>query len=161
MWRTMMEKSLVTEPRDSARSNRWRFGGSLSQLSRPEAVTQAPRKPSWDACGQESHLTEGTEVIGTLFFEGPVVIDCHVKAEITGQDKVTIARNGVVIANKISAASVVIGGTVMVNTVTGRRIEILATGKARCDLISPILIVHEGAQFEGKVVGECIERSEN
>lgn len=170
----MLGKCHLTEPRDSARSRRERIasnevefrpgGRERREAMKPElqrigpvAISWAPQSDKPDgvaepssATRQDSHLTKGAEIIGTLFFEGPVVIDGYVEGEITGQDKLTVGENGFVTANKISAASIVIAGAVKVNTIVGRRIEILPTGKVWGDLASPVLSIHEGARFEGK-----------
>jgi cytoskeletal protein CcmA (bactofilin family) len=142
-----------------------RLGGREgSEAMKPELQRIEPRVISWasqsgkldgvaelsSATKQDSILAKGTEIIGTLFFEGPVVIDGHVEGEITGQDKITVGENGFVTANKISAASIVITGAVKVNTIASRRIEILPTGKVWGDLASPVLSIHEGARFEGQ-----------
>jgi cytoskeletal protein CcmA (bactofilin family) len=107
---------------------------------------------SESATQQDSHLAKGTEIIGTLFFEGPVFIDGHVEGEITGHDKITVGENGFITADKISAASIVIAGAVKVNTIVSGRIEILPTGKVWGDLTSSVLSMHEGARFEGKAL---------
>lgn len=131
---------------------------------KPELHGIEPRAVSWagqsrksdgaaeaaSAIRQNSNLAKGTEIIGTLFFEGPVTIDGQVEGEITGQDKITVGENGFVTAKKISAASIVIAGTVKVNRIASRRIEILPTGKVWGDLASPVLSIHKGARFEGK-----------
>jgi cytoskeletal protein CcmA (bactofilin family) len=114
------------------------------------------------ASRQDSYLPIGSEIIGTLFFEGPVVVDGHVEGDISGGEKITIDENGVVAADKISADSVVIGGAVNVNTLTGRRVVILATARivGDCDVVAEVLSMHEGAQFEGKVLaGKCRDLS--
>ncbi len=142
----MMGKGLLTEPRDSIRSKLGRFGELLNVVSKwigifnPKTTTRA-----------DSHLPKGTEIIGTLFFEGPVVINGHVEGDITAKDRVTVHENGVVEADKINAASVVIAGVVKVNTIVSSLIEILSSGKVSGDLASPILNIHEGAQVEGNI----------
>ena len=141
----MTRNGLLTEPKKSGRTNRSRFRALLNQLSRRAGIaTKATTR-------QDSHLPKGTEIIGTLFFQGPVVIDGQVEGDITGQDKITIDENGVVTADKIIAASVTIAGAVKVNTIASRLVEILATGKVRGDIASPLLSIHEGAQFEGNI----------
>ena len=141
-------------------------GREGSKAMKPEPQRIEPRTISWapqsgkpdgvaepsSATRQDSHLAKGTEIIGTLFFEGTVVIDGHVEGEIIGQDKITVGENGFVTANRISAASIVIAGAVKVKTIASRRIEILPTGKVWGDLASPVLSIHEGARFEGQAV---------
>jgi cytoskeletal protein CcmA (bactofilin family) len=149
MRRMMMGRSLIIESSDSDVVNGFR--GLSNETSRSQAVVE-PSLPS----RQDSYLPKGTEIIGGLFFEGPVIIDGHVDGDITARDKVVVDQNGVVRADKISAGSVVIGGAVKVNSITGHLIEILATGRVVGDLTSQLFCIHDGAQFEGNVqAGEC------
>jgi len=147
----MMGRSLPIESQDWVIANG--FHALSSEVSRSEVVEPSP------ASGQDSYLPKGIEIIGgPLFFEGPVVIDGYVEGDITARDTVVVNENGIVTADKINAGSVVIGGTVKVNTVTGNVIEILATGTVVGDLASQLFCLHEGAQFEGNVqAGECRE----
>jgi len=108
------------------------------------------------ASRQVSYLPKGSEIIGTLVFEGPLVIDGRVQGDISGRDKIIVDENGVVAADKISAYSVVIGGTVKVNALTGRRVVILATARIAGKVVAEVLSMHEGAQFEGNLLaGKC------
>jgi len=99
-----------------------------------------------------SYLSKGCEIVGTVFFEGPAVIDGKVEGEIAGQDKIMVGVEGSILTSRLSAASIVIAGTAKVKTIASRRIEILPTGKVWGDLAAPSLIIHDGALFEGEAL---------
>jgi cytoskeletal protein CcmA (bactofilin family) len=102
------------------------------------------------ATRRDSRLAKGCEIIGTVFFEGPAIIDGQVEGKISGRDKITVGENGSISTDELSAPSVVIAGTVKVKTIASRSVEILLTGRVWGDLTSPVLNLHEGAHFEGK-----------
>ncbi len=144
----MMGKSLTIEPFDS--------NGSPFRVLRNQVIRRDESAEQSPASAQDSYLPKGTEITGSLFFQGPAVIDGRVQGEIQGADQIAINENGVVTADKISARSVVIGGVVKVKTIKGRLVKILATGRVVADLAAHLLSIHEGAQFQGNVLaGEC------
>jgi cytoskeletal protein CcmA (bactofilin family) len=95
-----------------------------------------------------AYLDKGSKIMGKLFFEGPVRIDGQVDGEISANDVVVIGESAVVTAPLI-AASVVIAGKLNGNIVASRRIEIRATAKVLGNLTTAVLVVHDGALFEG------------
>jgi cytoskeletal protein CcmA (bactofilin family) len=117
---------------------------SAPQVAKPNGVIE----PS-PAARRDSHLAKGSEVIGTVFFAGPAVVDGQMEGEISGEDEITVGEDGSITSDELRAPSVVIAGTVKVKTIASRRVEILATGKVWGDLASPVLNIHEGAHFEG------------
>jgi cytoskeletal protein CcmA (bactofilin family) len=148
-----MGTSLPIESHDSGGANGAHLKVPHDPARRPDEVAELSQ-----ASEPHSYLPKGSEIIGTLFFEGPVAIDGHVEGDITGGDKIAVGENGLVTADKITADSVVIGGAVKVNKVTGRRVVILATARiaGECHIAAGVLSMHEGAQFEGNVLaGEC------
>jgi cytoskeletal protein CcmA (bactofilin family) len=111
----------------------------LKPVTEPSPVTR-----------RDSRLAKGCEIIGTVFFEGPAIIDGQVDGKISGRDKITVGENGSITSDELSAPSVVIAGSVRVKTIASRRVEILPIGRVWGDLTSTKLNVHEGAQFEGR-----------
>jgi cytoskeletal protein CcmA (bactofilin family) len=83
-----------------------------------------------------------------LFFEGPVRIDGHVEGEISSNDVVVIGESGVVTA-QLSAASVVIAGKITGDIVASKRVELRPTARVLGNLTTPVLVVEEGAVFDG------------
>jgi cytoskeletal protein CcmA (bactofilin family) len=115
-----------------------------------QVIKLKPVTEPLSATRRDSRLAKGCEIIGTVFFEGPAIIDGQVDGKISGRDKITVGENGSITSDELSAPSVVIAGSVRVKTIASRRVEILSTGRVWGDLTSPKLNVHEGAQFVGR-----------
>ena len=124
----------------------------------PQVVLPNEALESSSAERPESRLAEGSEIVGTVFFQGPVVIQGKLEGEIEGQDKITIGEKGSLVTNTLRGDSIVIGGTATVETIASRRIEILPTGKVYGNLASTLLVIHEGAQFEGSASAREVGR---
>jgi cytoskeletal protein CcmA (bactofilin family) len=106
------------------------------------AAQARERKPVIEplsATRQDSRLAKGSEIIGTVFFGGPAIIDGQVEGKISGRDKITVGENGSINTDELSAPSVVIAGTAKVKTIASRSVEILPTGRVWGDLASLIL----------------------
>jgi cytoskeletal protein CcmA (bactofilin family) len=107
-------------------------------------VRPAPA-PSADA---RAYLDSGSKISGKLSFDGPTRIDGQVDGEITGKDSLTIGESAVVTA-QIRAAAIIVAGKVSGDIIASQRIEIRPSAKVIGNLTAPILVVHEGALFEG------------
>ena len=115
----------------------------------PEASAPAPaRSYASVLTDRGAHLDRGTRVSGKLSFDGPVLIDGEVDGEINAKDTVTVGESAVVTAG-IHAGSVLVAGRVSGNITATDRIELRPTARVECDLVSPIVVIQEGAQFEG------------
>jgi cytoskeletal protein CcmA (bactofilin family) len=98
--------------------------------------------------GGRAYLDKGSKVSGKLFFDGPARIDGQVDGEIHAKDIITIGESAVVTA-QIKASQVIVAGKVSGDIVAGQRIEIRPSAKVLGNLTSPVLVIHEGALFEG------------
>jgi cytoskeletal protein CcmA (bactofilin family) len=116
-----------------------------AQVRQRKPVTEPLSATRRDSC-----LAKGCEIIGTVFFDGPAIIDGQVEGKISGRDKITVGENGSITTDELSAPSVVIAGTAKVKTIASRSVEILPTGRVWGDLTTPILNLHAGAQFKGR-----------
>lgn len=114
----------------------------------PEGRVVAPRQQSAPALEARAYLDQGSKVSGKLSFEGPARIDGQVDGEITAKDSVMVGESAVVTA-QIKAASVIVAGKVSGDITASQRIEIRPSAKVLGNLTAPILVVHEGAVFEG------------
>ena len=114
---------------------------SSSASSAPRA--NAPVGPEGRAC-----LDRGSKITGKVSFEGPARIDGEVDGEISAKDSLMISESAVVTA-QIRAASVSVAGKVSGDIIATQRIEIRANAKMSGNLTAPILVVQEGALFEG------------
>ncbi len=95
-----------------------------------------------------AHLDRGTKVSGKLAFEGPVWIDGEVDGEIAAKESVTIG-DGAIVTATIRAGSVLVAGKVSGNIHAAERIELRPSARVECDLVAPVVVIQEGAQFEG------------
>ncbi|SRR5579875_16682 len=95
-----------------------------------------------------AYLDKASKISGKLFFEGPVRIDGQVDGEISASDAVVIGESAVITA-QVKAAAVVIAGKVSGDIIAGKRVEIRPTARVFGNLTTPVLVVHDGALFEG------------
>ena len=110
----------------------------------PLRPTPAPA-PAADV---RAYLDAGSKISGKLSFDGPIRIDGQVDGEIIGKDSLTIGESAVVTA-QIKAAAIIVAGKVSGDIVASNRIEIRPSAKVIGNLTAPVLVVHEGALFEG------------
>ena len=114
--------------------------------STPLVVPVRPAMPAASASG--AYLDSGSKISGKLSFDGPTKIDGQVDGEISAKDSLTIGESAVVTA-QIKAASIIVAGKVSGDISATSRIEIRPSAKVVGNLTAPVLVVHEGATFEG------------
>jgi cytoskeletal protein CcmA (bactofilin family) len=95
-----------------------------------------------------AYLGDGSKVSGKLNFEGPARIDGQIDGEIIAKDRIMIGESAVVTAS-IKAASVIVAGKVSGDITASQRIELRFSAKVLGNLTSQVLVVHQGAVFEG------------
>jgi cytoskeletal protein CcmA (bactofilin family) len=104
---------------------------------------------------------KGAEFIGKLIFNGSVRIDGDFQGEIHGQGSLVVGEGALVKAN-IAVKSIYIGGEVQGNIEVEEKFNIHSTGKFLGDVHTPVLIVEEGAFFDGKShMTEAVEKKMN
>jgi cytoskeletal protein CcmA (bactofilin family) len=112
----------------------------------------APARPAaTEARGNaegRAYLDSGSKISGKLLFEGPIRIDGQVDGEITAKESLVIGESAVVTA-QIKASAIIVAGKVSGDIVATQRLEIRPSARVIGNLTSPVLIVHEGAMFEG------------
>ena len=113
----------------------------------------APANPTVHA--RRAYLDRDSKVDGKLSFEGPARIDGQMDGEIIAKDSLMIGEGAVVTA-QIKAASVIVAGTFKGEIITSQRTEIRPSARVSGKITTPILVVHEGAAFEG----HCAMQSE-
>jgi cytoskeletal protein CcmA (bactofilin family) len=109
---------------------------------------------------KEQYLGKGSRVSGKLNFDGSVEVDGHVEGEISAQETLILGEGAVVTA-QISGNTVVIMGQVTGDISARKRAEISARGKLYGNIVTPSLVVHEGAIFEGHCSMSAPVRSSN
>jgi cytoskeletal protein CcmA (bactofilin family) len=113
-----------------------------------EKSAMPSRSSSAAVSDARAYLDSGSKISGKLSFDGPTRIDGQVDGEITAKESVTIGETAIVTA-QIKAASVIVAGKVSGDIIGTQRIEIRPSAKVIGNLTAPILVVHEGALFEG------------
>jgi cytoskeletal protein CcmA (bactofilin family) len=94
-------------------------------------------------------MDQGTEFEGELRFKDTFRIDGSLKGRIVSDNTLIVGESGRVDAD-IECAVVSIRGTVT-GRVHGRdRIELLAGSRVQATLVSPRLLIEEGAFFQGQ-----------
>jgi cytoskeletal protein CcmA (bactofilin family) len=129
-----------------------------SSPTQPIPLTQAPppsepklvpsRQPVLASGESRAYLDQGCKVSGKLSFDGPARIDGQIDGEVQAKDSLMIGESAVITA-QIKAASIVVAGRVSGDISASQRIEIRPSAKVLGNLTSPVLVVHEGAVFEG------------
>jgi cytoskeletal protein CcmA (bactofilin family) len=118
---------------------------SPAPTERPAMPVRTNPTPSPDA---RAYLDSGSKISGKLSFEGPTRIDGQVDGEISAKESLMIGESAVVTA-QIKASSIVVAGKVSGDITAVQRIEIRPSAKVMGNLAAPVLVVHEGATFEG------------
>ena len=122
----------------------------------PVAAEPAARRESGEV---SAHLGKGSRISGKLSFDGPVRIDGEVEGEIVAKDTL-IVEEGAVVTAQIDGATIIVKGTITGNVRASKRLELRAPGKVQGDIVTPALVIHEGARFDGRCsMGESEPRS--
>jgi cytoskeletal protein CcmA (bactofilin family) len=94
-------------------------------------------------------MDQGTEFEGELRFKDTFRIDGSVKGRIVSDNTLIVGESGRVDAD-IECAVVSIRGTVSGRVHGRERIELLAGSRVQATLVSPKLVIEEGAFFQGQ-----------
>jgi len=93
-------------------------------------------------------LRKDTEFEGKFTFHGTTRIDGHLKGEILTERTLIVGEGGMIEAN-IHASDIVINGEIHGNIIADQIIDIRAPGKVFGNIQAPIVVLDEGAIFEG------------
>jgi cytoskeletal protein CcmA (bactofilin family) len=102
-----------------------------------------------------AYLDATCKIVGKINFEGSAGIDGQVDGEISATESLAIGEAAAVKA-QIKTSSLMVGGKLTGDVVADQRIEIRRSGKLSGNLTTPVLVVHEGAVFDG----QCTMRSD-
>ena len=94
-------------------------------------------------------IDQGAEIEGKCTFSGTVMLNGKCQGEIASSDALIIGETGSVKAN-ISAATLVVRGEVVGNIAASVRVELRGKAGVAGDIETPILVVEEGAHFDGQ-----------
>jgi cytoskeletal protein CcmA (bactofilin family) len=93
-------------------------------------------------------LGKGTTFEGKMTFEGLFRLDGKFDGEIFSGDSLIIGETGEVNA-QIKVNNLIVNGNLKGSVTAGTRVEIYPPGRLLGDIQTPILIISEGAIFEG------------
>jgi len=138
------EKDVKSEPQ---------LKGQVSAVNLPAAAGTGQEKTAARLAGvggaeARAYLDKGTKISGKLAFDAPARIDGQVDGEVVAKDSLIIGEGAVVTA-QVKAASVIVAGKISGDVVATQRIEIRPSAKVMGNISTPVLVVHEGAAFEG------------
>src|SRR5579859_6103552 len=93
-------------------------------------------------------IDEGSEIEGKFNFNGTVMVNGRLRGEIVANDSLVVGDKGVVNAT-IRGGSVQILGEVVGDVNATERVELAATARVYGDVDAPIVVIEEGALFQG------------
>ena len=93
-------------------------------------------------------LGRGTTFEGKITFEGMFRVDGSFNGEISAGDALVVGETAEV-DGQINVNSLTVHGTVSGNITAKKRIAIYSPGKILGDIQTPMLVISEGAIFEG------------
>ena len=94
-------------------------------------------------------MDEGTEFIGELRFRDTFRIDGKLKGKVVSDHTLIVGESGQVEA-EIDCAVISIKGAVSGRVHARQRIELLSGARVQATLVSPRLVIEEGAVFQGQ-----------
>jgi len=97
----------------------------------------------------DGHLGEGTEVKGTLKFEGSVRIDGRFSGKIVSPATLILGPTARV-DGELEVAKLAVHGTLQGKVVARDRITIHSSGKVQADLETGTLVIEPGAFYQGR-----------
>jgi cytoskeletal protein CcmA (bactofilin family) len=93
-------------------------------------------------------LGEDTEFNGSLKFYGTIRIDGNFSGEIQGEGTLVVGEKGRLESN-VRVSQIDVSGEVKGNIVADQKIELRPSGRVSGDILSPTVIINEGAVFDG------------
>jgi cytoskeletal protein CcmA (bactofilin family) len=99
--------------------------------------------------GLTAFLDDATEIDGKYRCTGTVMLNARFKGEIVSTGTLIIGDKATVEAS-IDAVAVVVSGEVIGKLVATQRIELRASATLVGDIETPVLVIEEGARFDGQ-----------
>lgn len=94
------------------------------------------------------YMGKGVEIKGDVRFEGSGRLDGKVDGKIFVKGNLMLGE-GAVISSEVEGGSIIIGGKVKGKIKAHQKVQLLKTSVVDCDITTPVLIVDEGAEFNG------------
>ncbi len=121
----------------------------FSNQKSPVGATKQMKKPDMTRDAAVTILTSGCHFSGKLYCRGSTRIGGCIDGEIISEGLLIIEEEAKINAN-IKADEVVIQGRVEGKLEAGGRVELTASSKFSGDILTPVLVIREGAQFNGR-----------
>lgn len=102
------------------------------------------------ARGRATHVAPGTRIGGEVTGATELLVDGEIEGEVRVEASVMVGTGGV-IRGPVSARVVRVAGKVFGKVHGSERVEVGASGTLEGDIVSPRVIIAEGAFFKGKV----------
>jgi len=98
--------------------------------------------------GNITLLAKGVELKGEIKVEGTVRIDGRLEGDVHTKGEVIVGEEGVV-KGTITAGSLISSGRIKANVTVTERVQLLKTAILIGEVHSPIMVMEEGAKFQG------------
>ena len=102
-------------------------------------------------------IGEGTSLRGSYNSKNSIRVDGEIYGNVSSEDGVIVGEKGMVRGNLIGK-SVLIGGKVKGNITAYQRLELQSTAQIEGDISAPVMVVEEGAVFEGNCQMEEVSK---
>src|ERR1043166_776655 len=109
-----------------------------------KAETSVPSSKS----SYTTYIDEGTEIEGKFSFTGTVLVNGRLRGEISSNDHLVVGERANINAT-IRASVVQISGEVVGDVMATGRVEIKGTAPAYGGVEAPVVVIEDGALFEG------------
>lgn len=122
----------------------------MSIFNHKGAEEMSLKENNYSSSTKDTHtiIGEGTHFKGNLSFDGAVRIDGEVEGEISSNGTLIIGEKSVTQA-QIKINSIIVGGKLYGEIIAKGRVVILSSAEVCGNIKTPILIIEEGAKFEG------------
>jgi cytoskeletal protein CcmA (bactofilin family) len=98
--------------------------------------------------GNITLLAKGVELKGEIKVDGTVRIDGRLEGEVHTKGEVIVGEDGVV-KGMITAGSLISSGRIKASVTATERVQLLKTAILIGEVHSPIMVMEEGAKFQG------------
>lgn len=114
----------------------------------PKQQPDKAKKPTASRDGAVTILTSGCHFTGKLYCRGASRIGGKIDGQIISEGLLIIEEEAVITA-EVKAEEAIIQGKVVGKLHATGRVELCASSRFDGDIVTPVLIVREGAQFNG------------
>ncbi len=104
-------------------------------------------------------LDSGSHIQGELRFEHTFRVDGKITGKVVSKGDLVIGDGGL-IDGEIEAKRIYVSGTVKGEIKALERLEIGASGRVEADLVTPALVIEDGAFFQGRCTMEMGDQKE-